>query len=58
MPEPWQLACILTCWFVCWFAAAWMFDRRQARRSAADRAMNEHLLQALRDLFEQRNRQP
>lgn len=57
MPQLWQLAIVLAGHLACWYAAAWIFDRRQAERTAGDRAMNEQLLRALRDLFEQRERQ-
>lgn len=56
MPEIWQLSIILAAWFTAWFAAAWLFDRRQAARAAAETAMNELLLNTLQELFEQRER--
>ncbi len=58
MPMPWQLAVVLAAHLIAWSAAAWILDRRQANRSSADRAINQALLDALQELFNQRARRP
>jgi hypothetical protein len=58
MPTTWQLAALLAVHLIAYGAVAWIVDRRQANRSSADHAMNQQLLIALQDLFEQRARRP
>lgn len=50
----WQLTLILAAQVLAWYLAAWVTDRRAARREALRSVIDQHLTDALRDLFEQR----
>lgn len=53
----WQLALVLVTQILAWFLAAWVTERRAARREALRAVLDQNLTEALRDLFEQRERQ-
>lgn len=53
----WQTAGILALYVIASSWVAWLMDQRAARREARRAVLDQQLNKALRDLFEQRERQ-